>query len=97
MKKNNLTNPKNGDLKVSLNLKNQKKELEYSIYSVQEGFIIIDALYFFMNDNNLSYEFGLMVYDNKFGWCNWYSDLGGVIDNYIKEENGLELLNKHLN
>jgi hypothetical protein len=38
-----------------------------------------------------------MVYDTKLGWCHWYSDLGGVIDNYLKEEDGLELLNKHLN
>ena len=96
MKKVDLQNPKNGDLKVSLNLKNQKKELEYPINSVQEGFIIIDALYFFMGDNNLPCEFGLMVYDTKLGWCHWYSDLGGVIDNYLKEEDGLELLNKHL-
>ncbi len=111
MKKVDLKNPKNGDLKVWWIPQVPMKAFEYPVSTPQEGFILLDALAkydMFQFDNNIKPDYsnagGLCVFDETSidldedydGWDDWYSEMGGCIDNYLREENGLELLNKHL-
>lgn len=111
MKKVDLENPKNGDLKVWWIPQVPMEAFEYPVNSVQEGFILLDALAkydLFQYENDVKPDYsnagGLMVFDEELasenenednfyaGWYDWCSEMGGDIDFYLNEENGLELL-----
>lgn len=111
MKKVDLENPKNGDLKVWWIPQVPMQPFVYPVNSVQEGFILLDALAqydLFQLENNVKPDFcnagGLMVFEEELidesedcdGWSDWYSEMGEDIDYYLREENGLELLNEDL-
>jgi hypothetical protein len=113
MKKIDLKNPKSGDLKVWWIPQVPMKAFEYPVNSVQEGFILLDALGMyddFQFKNNIKPDYcnvgGLSVFDegdveevdgiHYDGWSDWCSDMGDDINFYLREENGLELLNNDL-
>jgi hypothetical protein len=111
MKKVDLENPKNGDLKVWWIPQVPMKSFEYPVSTPQEGFILLDALAkydMFQFENNVKPDYcnagGLSVFEEEIsdldddydGWCDWYSEMGEDIDYYLREENGLELLNNDL-
>lgn len=111
MKKVDLENPKNGDLKVWWIPQVPMEAFEYPVNSVQEGFVLLDALAkydLFQLEKKVKPDFcnmgGLMVFDDELaseneneddfdaGWSDWCSEMGGDIDFYLNEENGLQLL-----
>lgn len=107
MKKVDLENPKNGDLKVWWIPQVPMKSFEYPVSSPQEGFILLDALAkydLFQLENNVKPDFcnigGLSEFDEELidesedfdGWGDWFSEMGEDMDYYLREENGLELL-----
>jgi hypothetical protein len=110
MKKVDLKNPKNGDLKVWWIPQVPMKPFEYPVSSPQEGFMLLDALAkydLFQLENNVKPDFcnigGLSEFDEEDiegedfdGWGDWFSEMGDDMDYYLREENGLELLNNDL-
>ena len=110
MKIVDLKNPKNGDLKVWWIPQLPMKAFEYPVNSVQEGFILLDALAMydaFQFENKIKPDYcntgGLSVFDEDDieeedfdGWSDWCSEMGEDIDFYLREQNGLELLNNDL-
>jgi hypothetical protein len=110
MKKEDLKKPKNGDLKVWWIPQVPMKPFEYPVSSPQEGFMLLDALAkydLFQLENNVKPDFcnigGLSEFDEEDiegedfdGWSDWFSEMGDDMDYYLREENGLELLNNDL-
>jgi hypothetical protein len=110
MKKVDLKKPKNGDLKVWWIPQVPMKPFEYPVSSPQEGFILLDALAkydLFQLENNVKPDYcnvgGLSEFDEEDiegedfdGWSDWFSEMGDDMDYYLREENGLELLNNDL-
>lgn len=108
-----MNTPKKGDLKVWWIPQVPMKSFYYPVSSPQEGFILLDALAkydIFQYENNVKPDFcnagGLMEFDPEMieegdedfdGWSEWYSPMGEDMDYYLREDDGLELLNKDIN
>jgi hypothetical protein len=102
--------PKNGDLKVWWIPQIPMKSFEYPVSTPQEGYILLDALEkydMFQFENKVKPDYcnvgGLSVFDEEEiideyynGWSEWCSETGVDMDYYLREENGLELLNNDL-